>query len=1016
MQSLVGVIPGQTEAVFFSPFDPQEAAHLPLEEARKKAKAQSPNLLFCHGLSVAARLGVSGPLAGYDLLELFAFVRPASFCLPTPAGVAEAVAPSGKKAIAAGSSSDLMAASLFHSAQALIDDFKAEVASANDSKRHQLFALIEAMQAASWPWAKILRKVGGFADGSDSDDQESDNSAQNTPSFFRSGLEVWQGLPEWAERAPPLSPSDQPVTGGEARSALDMVLNQAGFSSRPGQADYAEAVTEAFQPRKSEDGANLVLAEAGTGTGKTLGYIAPALSWAVKNKGPVWISTFTRNLQQQIEDELNRIYPDPQLRAERVVVRKGRENYLCLLNYEELVAGIGFLPEGTAGLGLIARFLSATTSGDLTGGDFPGWLGELLGAKRLYQLHDKRGECIYSACPHYRRCFIERTKRASIRADLVIANHALVMRQTQPEFFDSARFVFDEGHHLFEAADSAFSIRFCGQETEWLRRYIRGNEQSRSGRAKGLAERLEEGMAIAEVWQESPDNKEGSGKKPLSLREDLAGLARAASQLPDQDWRRRIFDLPEDKSPKDKNTAENQSGENPLQNAFLPSGQPALQLSSACIGPVEELLHQIFRLVMKRAAPREREGGFDLELTIAPEPALLPALDQSIQVLVDMERYAARLLAQFNQVLVEAMDILETDQRFRLEQTCRILEQRVVGPVQAWAGLLHAIKEDSESISGPDSDFIDWYMLNRQGGRAQDVGISRHWLDPSRPFARVFYDAAHGALITSATLTSAADIKESVPADTRTPDSRNWAMAEALTGTRHQSDPALRVQVVSPFAYGKMTRVLLVNDLDPQDIDVLARAMLKLTIAAGGGALGLFTAIGRLRAVHGRIAGALESEGLPLYAQHIDKMSTTSLIDIFRAETDACLFGTDAVRDGIDVPGRSLRLLMFDKTPWPRPTILHRARRDHFKDVFGSSNGFDDEMTKGKLRQAFGRLIRTEQDSGVFVMLDRRFPSRLMSAFPEGVSPMRVGIAEAIRLTADFLETSENTRAIDDMF
>ena len=997
MQSLVGVIPGQTEAVFLQPSQPEEVLHLPLEEARKKAKAQAPNLLFCHGLSVAARLGMSGPLAGYDLLELFAFVRPASFCLPTPAGVAEAVASSGQKAIG-NPSSDQAVASLFHSAQALIDDFKAEVASANDSKNHQLFALIEAMQAAGWPWARILREATGFADGSDA--QESDKTAQNTPSFFRSGLEVWQGLPEWAERAPPLSPSDQPVTGGEARSALDMVLNQAGFKSRPGQADYAEAVTEAFQPRKSEEGANLVLAEAGTGTGKTLGYIAPALSWAVKNKGPVWISTFTRNLQQQIEDELNRIYPDPQLRAERVVVRKGRENYLCLLNYEELVAGIGFLPEGTSGLGLIARFLSATTSGDLTGGDFPGWLGELLGAKRLYQLHDKRGECIYSACPHYRRCFIERTRRSSLRADLVIANHALVMRQTQPEFFDSARFVFDEGHHLFEAADSAFSIRFCGQETEWLRRYIRGNEQSRSGRAKGLAERLEEGMAIAEVWQESPENseKEGSGKKPLSLREDLAGLARAASQLPDQDWRRRIFDLETG-----KNMDEDKSGENPLQNVL----QPALQLSSACIGPVEELLHQIFRLVMKRAAPREREGGFDLELTIAPEPALLPALGESIQVLADMEKYAARLLAQFNQVLIEAMDILETDQRFRLEQTCRILEQRVVGPVQAWAGLLQSIKEASES----DSDFIDWYMLNRQGGRAQDVGISRHWLDPSRPFARVFYDAAHGALITSATLTSAADIKES-----NSPDTRNWAMAEALTGTRHQSDPALRVQVVSPFAYGKMTRVLLVNDLDPQDIDVLARAMLKLAVAAGGGALGLFTAIGRLRAVHGRIAGALESEGLPLYAQHIDKMSTTSLIDIFRAETDACLFGTDAVRDGIDVPGRSLRLLMFDKTPWPRPTILHRARRDHFKDVFGSSNGFDDEMTKGKLRQAFGRLIRTEQDSGVFVMLDRRFPSRLMSAFPEGVSPMRVGIAEAIRLTRDFLETSENTRAIDDMF
>ena len=56
---------------------------------------------------------------------------------------------------------------------------------------------------------------------------------------------------------------------------------------------------------------------------------------AEKNKGAVWISTFTRHLQRQIDGELARLYPDPAERRRRVVVRKGRENYLCLLNYEE---------------------------------------------------------------------------------------------------------------------------------------------------------------------------------------------------------------------------------------------------------------------------------------------------------------------------------------------------------------------------------------------------------------------------------------------------------------------------------------------------------------------------------------------------------------------------------------------------------------------------------------------------------------------------------------------------------
>ena len=63
-----------------------------------------------------------------------------------------------------------------------------------------------------------------------------------------------------------------------------------------------------------------------------------------------------------------------------------------------------------------------------------------------------------------------------------------------------------------------------------------------------------------------------------------------------------------------------------------------------------------------------------------------------------------------------------------------------------------------------------------------------------------------------------------------------------------------------------------------------------------------------------------------LLAQHIYPLDTGTLVDIFRSEENACLLGTDAVRDGIDVPGRALRLIVYDRVPWPRPTILHKAR------------------------------------------------------------------------------------------
>ena len=79
-----------------------------------------------------------------------------------------------------------------------------------------------------------------------------------------------------------------------------------------------------IKTRAERDVPNMVLAQAGTGTGKTLGYIAPASVWAETNKAPVWISTYTRNLQRQIDDETGRLFSAAARRGGKVVVRKGR--------------------------------------------------------------------------------------------------------------------------------------------------------------------------------------------------------------------------------------------------------------------------------------------------------------------------------------------------------------------------------------------------------------------------------------------------------------------------------------------------------------------------------------------------------------------------------------------------------------------------------------------------------------------------------------------------------------------
>jgi len=200
----------------------------------------------------------------------------------------------------------------------------------------------------------------------------------------------------------------------------------------------------------------------------------------------------------------------------------------------------------------------------------------------------------------------------------------------------------------------------------------------------------------------------------------------------------------------------------------------------------------------------------------------------------------------------------------------------------------------------------------------------------------------------------------------------------------------------------------VVTDVGRDDPRQVAAAMRELFLASGGGGLGLFTAIRRLRAVYDRAAGPLGEKGLALYAQHVDPLEVGALVDIFRAEEDACLLGTDAVRDGVDVPGRSLRLLVFDRVPWPRPDLLHKARRERF-----GGKGYDDAIARGRIAQAFGRLIRRADDKGVFVMLDAAAPTRLFSSLPEGVTLERVTLVEAIEATAAFLGASGTAPAAE---
>ncbi|MGB2495386.1 MAG: ATP-dependent DNA helicase [Candidatus Puniceispirillaceae bacterium] len=915
--------PAGTRLIWIS--DAGEIATIDRQTAVARLSRSVP--LVCHRRWSEARAGHEIETC-LDVMELYAFVRPARFCLPTPRGLA------AQLALPRPAEGEDMAALLPRAAYTLLD----ELAAAPDAQRREAAAIATMMAASGWPWGPIILAHLGLA------------MPAAAPPDGRQAA-IWHRLAEYTDFTANPPPGTAPVIAGAARERLAAMLGT-GAEPRQAQSDYAAALAAGFDTPEAGPTPAMVLAEAGTGTGKTLGYLAPATLWAEANAAPVWISTYTRTLQHQIAEELTRLYPDPADWARRVVIRKGRENYLCLLNLEEALGQLAGAPRRGTALGLMARWAGATNDGDLTGATFPAWLTDLAGRAQTIGLADRRGECIHSACSHYNRCFVEKSVRRSRRADIVISNHALVMINAAyappPDPNDDRsgerrrpmRYVFDEGHHLFDAADSAFSLYLSAQEAAELRSWIRGAEDGRRGRARGLKRRLDELLA----------------DDPEALA-DLESALEAARALPGQGWQKRIS---------------NASPVGPAEQFFM-------VLRQALYGRVEDV-----------------ESPYDLQAHFhpAPEP-LLETIAPFGAALAGLATPLHKLAARLRAILDNRAEELESPERARLEGAIRGLELRAAGPVSGWKALLDS------ALSGPSDGFVDWMQIDRIDGTDRDVGVARHWLDPTIPFASMVLQPAHGVAITSATLRDPLPAKKGMPPPESQPaprDTTPWDSALTLTGALHLEHPSMRAAFESSFDYAAQTRILVVNDLERERPAAIATAMAALMTAAGGGGLGLFTAIRRLRAVHPELARRLEAEGLPLYAQHVDRMNLQTLLQIFREEPHSCLLGTDAVRDGIDVPGEALRLIIFDRMPWPRADILFKARAD-----WQGRDAWVDRVTRLKLRQAFGRLIRRGTDKGVFVMLDSRLPTRLTSAFPAGTTVERVGLADAIRLTGDFL-------------
>ena len=238
------------------------------------------------------------------------------------------------------------------------------------------------------------------------------------------------------------------------------------YEYRPGQLEMAKAVERAFSEHRH------LIVEAGTGTGKTLAYLLPALRTGQR----VIVSTGTKALQDQL---FFRDVPflESLLGGLRVCYMKGRANYLCrhklvMLRDQPILSGLEEIDEYRQ----IAEWERETETGDRAE------LGDLPETSPLWQKLDARSDaCIGSQCPDYQRCFITEMRRRAAESDIIIVNHHLFfadaavrqMAAAAPDagvLPEAAAVIFDEAHELEEVASSYFGLSVSNLRFEELAR------------------------------------------------------------------------------------------------------------------------------------------------------------------------------------------------------------------------------------------------------------------------------------------------------------------------------------------------------------------------------------------------------------------------------------------------------------------------------------------------------------------------------------------------------------------
>jgi ATP-dependent DNA helicase DinG len=636
------------------------------------------------------------------------------------------------------------------------------------------------------------------------------------------------------------------------------------------------------------------IAEAGTGTGKSVAYLLPAIRWALLNKERTVVSTNTINLQEQLVDKdlpmLRRALGEPF----RFALVKGRSNYVSIrraLLASESAATL-FDADKQAELAGIVEWMKVTGDGSLSDLSFrPS--GEVWD-----EVASESDVCLRAKCPHFEDCHYQRARRDASQADVLVANHHLLfsdlaVRRAQGNYTAPAvlphysRLILDEAHNLEEAATSHL-----------------GSTVSRRGFFRALRRLEHRGKGLIPSFRGAL----------ASVRSDLMG--QSALDLIDT----RIV--------------------------------PGLDGARERAGSVFSFLEDVF-------------GGGEQMIRLEEEfqrhPVWPLGLDDALTSLLDV-------LGSLLESLELLRERISTDQQLR-----EGLEQQLM-ELRGGANRVQAASDAIRTALRPGDDKVQMVRwMERQAareGREGNLTLNAAPLDLSAVLRESVFDKVPTVVLTSATLATQGNF-------------RFVRQRLGLHVPLEDDKPVEEAVYPSPFDYHSQSLIVVPTDLpmpagdsDPRHDEATVRALIEHARISDGGLFALFTSYRALRHVATELRRRKMDLAWPLFVH--GEGPRGQLADRFAASGRGILLGTTSFWEGVDVPGHALRGLVIPKLPFKVPTEPVTAARIEAIEAAGG-NSFVSYMLPNaaiRLKQGFGRLIRSRADHGVVMILDGRIAKK----------------------------------------